>query len=660
MLVAVLICVGVVSIALLLYKSADPRARPHCATTSCAHHRGLIESQLDTSVNPCDDFAAYVCGRWTPRKEFSELSRSALMDMVMAWLKKLRDTLDRSLDVLPAGRKAAAMFNSCMTQTGSQVDIVKEFMREHGLIWPEDPTDKLGPLEVLIDLAFNWNVDLWFSLKLLLPNTVDDYSKRRIFIAPNNLILQWRTLFRQIPRTYFEKVYSNIYRLFNTDVDKVPPRVRIAVDYGTVKDVFEVLSSSAWKARVPAVFPLRDLEKYTDASTAHYIKESIDTMMRIEPPVTMDDLMLMSDMALLKALVHIFNFVSDHAVRRHLAWLFLQGYAAVANPEVVLLVMHGSKRQADIQRPMFCAGQVEASYRLLVSAMATVAYFPEEERRRIDSHLARISEVAVEKTTAAVWLDNTTRDVAVEKLKDVRTVLWPDEKFLTAQGLEEYYANFTEAASSFADFWIKTRRSLRRLVGSDAGCQELRIRDGIAEPYVEYLHVLNEVSLSLGALLPPLYYKDGTKAMLYGGLGYFYAMELVGAVDTEGVKVDPRGNFVSSWLSEAVKPVFEERVLGCLATSNTSIFPEVPAMEVAFAAFKRDLNEKDAQLSDELTEEKVFFITACLPSCAATAADNLYGGDCNKAVANFAPFARTFQCPLGSKMNPQKKCTFFD
>ncbi|XP_037502791.1 neprilysin-1-like [Rhipicephalus sanguineus] len=83
-------------------------------------------------------------------------------------------------------------------------------------------------------------------------------------------------------------------------------------------------------------------------------------------------------------------------------------------------------------------------------------------------------------------------------------------------------------------------------------------------------------------------------------------------------------------------------------------------MEVAYEAFKRRLDENGTQLSEELTEEKVFFITACLSTCATTPADNLFGGDCNKAVMNFAPFAEAFSCPVGSKMNPETKCSFYD
>ncbi|KAH7942321.1 hypothetical protein HPB49_022887 [Dermacentor silvarum] len=120
--------------------------------------------------------------------------------------------------------------------------------------------------------------------------------------------------------------------------------------------------------------------------------------------------------------------------------------------------------------------------------------------------------------------------------------------------------------------------------------------------------------------------------------------------------INARGEIVPTWLSDDVKDIFKQRALGCLP-GNVSIFPEVPAMEVAYEAFKRSVEENGTQLSKR---RGCFSSPPALPPAALTPADNLYGGDCNKAVMNFAPFAKAFGCPAGSKMNPATKCSFYD
>ncbi|KAH7964626.1 hypothetical protein HPB51_027142 [Rhipicephalus microplus] len=115
--------------------------------------------------------------------------------------------------------------------------------------------------------------------------------------------------------------------------------------------------------------------------------------------------------------------------------------------------------------------------------------------------------------------------MAVGKLRNVRTVLWPSKKFLAANVLEEVYKSFPGYASSFTKFWIETRRSQRQLFGSEAAAEELVLGDNAKLPYVNYVDMLNRLSLSLGALAPPLYYPDGTNAMLHGvdgGEGVLY------------------------------------------------------------------------------------------------------------------------------------------
>ncbi|KAH8029273.1 hypothetical protein HPB51_024698 [Rhipicephalus microplus] len=400
--------------------------------------------------------------------------------------------------------------------------------------------------------------------------------------------------------------------------------------------VFDTLVLSCpCKPRTPGLFTLKNIDKVSSIPIAKHVQDTSNLVLGIKPPVTSDDLILLSDLSLLTGVFRLIDTLNDRDVVRHLSWLFVQAYGAVADPAAVLLLLHGSKLYAERQRPLFCASQVEASYQLLVAALTSVASFSPEQRRFIEAHLVAIVE------TFGIGNEqvSSTRKPLTNISASHKTV--PTDVRKKPMKLEEAYENFPESAASFIEYWIETRRRQRALFGTDAAAEELLVSSSKALPYARYTHVLNQLSMPLGALALPLYCPEGTKGMLHGGLLYLYAQALVGALDSDGVRA------------------FEQRTFGCLPNSG-NIFPEIPAMEVAYASFKRQHQRNDSQLSEDLTEEKVFFITACMITCATTPADNVYGGDCNKAVMNFAPFAEAFQCAPGSNMNPKRKCTFFD
>ncbi|KAL1441021.1 hypothetical protein MTO96_008943 [Rhipicephalus appendiculatus] len=83
---------------------------------------------------------------------------------------------------------------------------MKEFMKERGILWPEKSPEDVTPTMLLFDLSFNWNVPLWFTLKVLpaIPGKV----KRRIFFAPNDLMIFWKAVFNHIPQQYIYGRYA--------------------------------------------------------------------------------------------------------------------------------------------------------------------------------------------------------------------------------------------------------------------------------------------------------------------------------------------------------------------------------------------------------------------------------------------------------------------
>ncbi|KAH8026909.1 hypothetical protein HPB51_000031 [Rhipicephalus microplus] len=216
-----------------------------------------------------------------------------------------------------------------------------------------------------------------------------------------------------------------------------------------------------------------EIDKITSLPLAVHMRDMFNAVLRITPPVTLDELVLVSDLSVFNSIMKVLNRVNDTTLLRHVAYLFAQTYGAVAYPRGFLLVLHGSEAQAKEARPRFCARRVEPSFKLLVAALTSVAQFSEEERRSVVERLEEIVQVAMNKTGASSWLDSRIKKAALEKLSNVQTVVWPSQKFLSPSRLEEVYKRFPEDATSFTEFWIEARRSQRLLFGTDASTEEL-------------------------------------------------------------------------------------------------------------------------------------------------------------------------------------------
>ncbi|KAK8786519.1 hypothetical protein V5799_023708 [Amblyomma americanum] len=192
--------------------------------------------------------------------------------------------------------------------------------------------------------------------------------------------------------------------------------------------------------------------------------------------------------------------------------------------------------------------------------------------------------------------------------------------------------------------------------------EAFRLRWSTLPGYVGYDYVLNSVELAIAVATPSAYYRNGTKAMLYGGLLFLMAMQLVRAVDNEGVRWTPNGTAIGTILTESTYTKFLEKA-GCNnGAGNSSVFPDIPALDITYSALMTShlLEETEAlPLSQDLPADKVFFMTVCYLTCAKSSGQDPIAADCNKLVQSSEYFAEAFKCPKGYKMNPEKKCSFF-
>ncbi|KAH8023159.1 hypothetical protein HPB51_011273 [Rhipicephalus microplus] len=172
-LVAVAVALLVVFVVLLMrYGYPKPEHRGDVATSSvcdresCHEYSQLLRASLAGSVNPCHNFYTYVCQGVQGGKSILSLTRERVTDALLdEWLRANDTSTEKSLW---AGR----LLRMCVVQHqsggDSSLEELQRFMLELNLTWPRvDDNAYLDTLGTLVKLSLFWNVDVWFSMRIL-------------------------------------------------------------------------------------------------------------------------------------------------------------------------------------------------------------------------------------------------------------------------------------------------------------------------------------------------------------------------------------------------------------------------------------------------------------------------------------------------------------
>ncbi|KAH7960243.1 hypothetical protein HPB49_018103 [Dermacentor silvarum] len=653
--------------------------QPFCETEDCFHHSYRLLGKLNRSLDPCENFSAYVCSAWSPPEGYLKHSNSAMDDVRKSWFPAFREMLREGSETIKVGLKPLAMYSSCMgtrSEYGSNVEIFWDMLKECGLTWPEEPEPgKTSALDVLMTLAYKWQLPLFFQVRVL---RLKSASKWRFTMDPGSLIpLMYQHHVTVQNSGGYEKYWATFYIILSDKRNEAPVNKTVIASAKAMEgDVFKKLLTAMRPPVVrPVLVPMSQIGPYTPSlNSDQWLRAFRQT--DLEPEVELQDQVLLGDAGFFLALARVMNSYEDTQLMSLIAWSFVQ----LLSPAMDYRLLENRYEQGvSIYRPYFCERFVETAYRFLVLALASASRFSLHEREFVSAGFQSLVSAAVDMVNVTEWLDVESRQLAAGKLSSTRLHLWPPENFLKDDVLGNIYEAFPSSEASFAEYWVKSRRCAAEayLPRDDIDFQSYSFN--YALPYLLYDATNNSVKVAVGAVTAPLYYASGTNAMFYGGLGFSMALELVASLNSQGLMWHPDGTFGDSFLSNASARAFEIRD-GCLTSAEKqrganaktnqsaseigiSVFPEIPALEVAYMAYQRSLSERSDNtpqgIPKVLSGDQVFFMTLCYMMCTLPDAVGPHTVDCNKAVRNSEAFSRAFRCPLGSQMNPKQKCSFF-
>ncbi|XP_070388383.1 membrane metallo-endopeptidase-like 1 isoform X2 [Dermacentor albipictus] len=689
---AVLLLAGT---AAAIFLASSPRATSwanqanrFCANSDCAEHVARLSLDPGSGTEACDDFGVFVCSGWRSKRHHL-LASSVVSEVVFQWLDSVGGGPSAYGDASENNsastllRRPAEFMAACMrigAQSDAKADLLEfgKFMAALGLPWQTEElsystSNYSAPLQALVDLAFRWNLPLWFRLDFIPPDVYHS-RKRTLYVTPSpmaELSDRMESLLHASNATY-----ASYLRLFNDtllnsrDGPKTTPSFIAFLESGAAakvqRDVFGNLSSVA-RARqpLPKVNKIRHLTLSLKGVTHNDWVRVLQGSTRSLPSLTDEDSLTLSDRELLKAANTLFVAYSPRDILYHTTWWLLQLMGPLVSDDLFSLIYAHNHGKTVLRTS--CAVQLEATYNVLLVAMRESS-FDVVERLSVERHLQKVRTVALERLSYAGGLAASTKHSLTSALEKTNTVVWQDQfQFQSSwERLAHMYGNgYNVKDRTFFARWLADRVHFQEsLATNERVAMDTTFRLD-AGRVTSHSPASQAIAVSMAALRPPFYYTRGTSAMLYGGLGFLYAREIFQMLSSTAELLNRMGGWprrLGAPPGSGGAAALWESFFSCpYSVDKGALYPELPALHVAYEAYTRFRNSStDTPLRglEGYSPEQVFFLTFCHATCEVDSSGLLTSQYCSNAVKNFAPFAVAFSCTSESEMNIDERCEY--
>lgn len=277
------------------------------------------------------------------------------------------------------------------------------------------------------------------------------------------------------------------------------------------------------------------------------------------------------------------------------------------------------------------------------------------------------------------WMDDTTRERAVDKLNAVANkVGYPDR-------WRDYSGLFVEPGDYLGNTMRANQFEFRR-VADKAGKPVDRSEWQMTPPTVNayYNPLFNEMVFPAGILQQPFFHRDFPAAMNFGGIGMVMGHELTHGFDDSGRKFDARGKMEQWWDDTAVESFtgrtacVEQLYSGYEVQPGVNVngkltlgenIADLGGIKKSFQAYREHVSQhgEGEPSVDGVTDDQLFFVAFAQTWCMKSTPEierMLITVDSHSPArfrvvgpaASLPQFAEVFGCADGTPMNPVERC----
>ncbi|KAK4879936.1 hypothetical protein RN001_008082 [Aquatica leii] len=677
-----------------------------CLTPGCVHTASHVLKNMDSTVDPCDDFYQFACGNFIkntniPDDKSAVTSFSVISDLLQ---EQLRSMIEEPIK--PNEPKSFVLlkkiYKSCMNKTAIEQD---------GLTTIKSILKKLGGWPVLEgshwnDGNFDWRQSVYkfrkagysvdyfmdFSVGIDLKNS----SQRVIDLDQGALGLRREFLAKGLEDKLVKAYYDymvDIAVLFGAEKTAALKELKESLEF-EIKLANISLPNEKRRNATLLYNPMsvEDLQrKFQSIPWLEYLNNVMDIP---EIKIKNSDIIIIAVPSYILELEKLLSQTPKRVLANYILWRAAASSVSYLTEELrnrqlqYSTILSGkTEREA---RWKECVDIAAGSMSIAAGALYVRKYFHEDAKQNAVEMVNDIRSEFIEILKHVEWMDEATRKNALLKAAAMTShIAYPDE-LLSNQKLEEFYAKLDFTSSHYLRTILNltlfgTEFSFRRLT------QPVNKTDWISHgrPSVVnafYSSIENSIQFPAGILQGIFFSNDRPRYMNYGAIGFVIGHEITHGFDDQGRQFDKDGNLVD-WWAPSTKEAFIKKAECIINQYGNYSIPEIGlnlngintqgeniadngGIKESYLAYNswEKRNGPEPKLPGlNYTPQQMFWISAANTWCSVYRPETLklrvltgYHSPGNFRVlgplSNQDQFAQDFNCPLGSTMNPRHKC----
>ncbi|BFZ14189.1 hypothetical protein BsWGS_17228 [Bradybaena similaris] len=674
-------------------------ASPDANATLCRLHEcvAIADELLETmnsSRDPCQNFYQYACGGWLDQ-QFLNPQRTRVTtfasDLPLALTRKLFAEA-ATLSDLPTVRKAKNLYESCIhfkDRTPHHYTAVVEALVERFSLWPLvcDLCDGATFwLQASLKEAFILGVHLLFTLRAD-PSSFTDPENRmqrsKIYVGKPVLGMPFDRyeiffLHESYRKIYAAKIVKEAekFRSFN--------RTKATQDALEIVDVevkLAMLYNSLTTKGETRIMTLQQLttEYGQLINWSHFVSDLASSPEIGITDITSEESVIVSDPEYLRRMVEYFTGLPRRIQANYFYWRIIDSL------QYVLIEDHRKLKYflSEVTRllspypytELDCVKYVSEVFDLVVHRFLYTA-LTTDSTDTVGRIIRRMKSQFRNDVMELNWMGKDVKWDVIRKVNKIQTIFSFHENSMNVAVLESYFSDITVNNTDFMANVIQARRSA--FVRDFKNIRRTREADPTALPHqflAEYSRRLDKLYLSPIVLHHPFYNNINYWSLVFAGFGSVVAQEIMRGLHT-----------TRYWFHRSIVRLFR-RNTQCLVNQYNSFYynityrnvdgaltldsniADVSGLKLAYRAYKAwaaSLTPIVRLPGLTLSDEQMFFVKfaqmRCTKESYLDARSTLSGKQSpdefrvNGPLMNLPEFARAFNCPADSFMNPPNKC----